>query len=560
MTCRVYPRPYVHLQLLATRIQAMKLHVLFWAALSCVPLAASVKVEECLSERLIGSLPTEMQNLAIGIRDLLVQPNSKLRLEKSQTWGPDDLELFTNDYFPKLEALVEETLKQSFVGGVQGPLAPPLWPRDLRGALKCLVPVGDIKSANISATALTSLVEVVAAKLKLVCLFETFDEVYERVSLREFNDQQWELEASIFDLQMKIQVIFRLIEKLAGAVVMLGPGRSSPFQLVNLDGGENLAHMERLLDKLTRQLELLFSRLQPAVSELATGCTNSWVFSNKTLWKSFPNLSSKSSRLAAVLDGLQAKCLSKTILLNLEIAKFVDPLQFSFGLDQGELTNRLINWTKGIYQSVKSLSTNAHEFVHQQISTTEDLVAGVRKLALTLFDSCLETNMPLNSMLNYTWGLKAQVKSGSTLKPEAVEGLRRAYRVAKQLVESFAAVLHLANERIKEDAGKDSFLLGLFRFEVAAQDLELAKGIMDNAEEALDYQLGPDVQRYGWDDFPLKDWYRHSQTEGADSVVAIKGEEGAPKRSALGTRGRDQGADNDVPGAKRAKHSGDEKA
>lgn len=103
----------------------------------------------------------------------------------------------------------------------------------------------------------------------------------------------------------------------------------------------------------------------------------------------------------------------------------------------------------------------------------------------------------------------------STLKPKAIKSFKEAYNVAKQLVESYATVLHRAKEQF-DGGAKDKVLLILFADIIVRENLILAKSIMEYAE-ALKNQLSLGLLPYNWDDFPLNHSWFQVTAEGEES-------------------------------------------
>ena len=505
---RTVPRLYTaRLLLPATRIYAMLLHTLCWSVLSLAPLVASANVTECLSDELIGVLPADVQGPAQAIKELLAQPDLT-RGKLSQAWGPDDLEFFKNEFIPNLKELVLAAWSQKdFFRCANDPDAQPQWPRDLKTALQCLKGYFGVFNINIPVEDSVSFAEVLIAKVNLRFLVTALDDFPEwAADPSQFNDQQWRAEAASFKLMLNLMLMSSFVEMLE--VCTSSPDQQSLFfGCINQNNGGNLLEIQQTVSGFTGQLESIFSGLKSVAMELVdSGCTASWIFERYIPWHQAFRAPSKHCQLSVALDDFQAKLVAETILLKLNIGNLVGGGLFFPETSQEKLRKTLLEHINNTRQVVGDASENAHEFANQQQPlNAQDLVTGVGQLALTRVNACLVIMQGLVGMFECTKSLQDQARNDSTLELETLDGLRSAYEVARQLVESYAAVLCLGSEQITGDAEKDSFLLNMFAPPASKDNLILAKGIMDCAE-VLDYQLGLGMVHYDWNRFPLELW------------------------------------------------------
>lgn len=83
----------------------MLLIIIFFCVALNLPLAAAFDTKNYLNDELLSSLPEDVATLAWHLRDLL-ESNPCLHFDGTRTWGPEEIWLFSEKYFPTLQELV----------------------------------------------------------------------------------------------------------------------------------------------------------------------------------------------------------------------------------------------------------------------------------------------------------------------------------------------------------------------------------------------------------------------------------------------------------------------
>lgn len=553
------PRPYnARLQVLGMRIYTMLLRTLCWGVLSLAPLVASANVKECLSDELISALPAGIQEPARDIKELLTQPNG-LQLDQPQTWGPADLGLFNSEYFPKLKALVIATLKEAdFFRGIQAPSAWLRWPRDLKAALECLMALSKDPQqvAEISVASLVSRPALFVAESNFYHLYQLFKQLSKgEIQPSQFNGPQWQAEAATLELRVEIDPIFKFVERLVEEFAKPRDQRKL-FQWLGLYGDDTLLEMGQILNGLTKDLEVPFSRLRSAKARLlAAKAQSSWIFGVYLLWEPVLHTAVPESVLSAVLNRFRARFLFETIMLQLEGTNFGESEPSRDGSGDKQHYDQLSKHTETIRKSVEAMSTSVQSLEEQMsLEHPPPFMDAMMQFRLLPPADCRDIRFGLCDMLTSLSALQAGAASDSAIDFEALQSLSEAHQVARLLVESYARILDQALRRLEDEGAKESFLLSFFHSYVEDESLILAKDIMNHVKEMLGGQPIPGVKYYDWNDFPLRRWYSPPSQVAAEHVgneitMEEEGKVQGPKESLLTKRGRNQ--QRDEPEAKR---------
>lgn len=529
----------------------MLLRKLFWSVLASVPLVTSFEINELLSGKLIDSLPETMQEMARDIKELLRQYPS-LHTDCSQTWGPLELEQFTQIYFPKLKALMVAAMENidCFRTMRDGAAELP-WPRDLTNALEYLT----YKPSDISVTDPALASKLAVADRNLSSLGRILRTFAEKITPADFTEKQWGIEASTLTHRVDLELMVELAKELGNGMNKRRPAAHSLEQELGPDSKDDLG-VESVLSDFTEALGPLFASLRPAARELLDfKCKGSWVCKGTLPWESLLRLRLASLQLGNAFDHFRARLLAETILLRLEVTKLRrDTRRSTLEFCEKNPLTTLSKSTGNIRQEVEKISNGVKTFVENQTNLeigqlthtmAESLILGLKPRYILL---CFDFKALDHSLRVLNFGTERRSK----LEPEAEQGIRSAYEVLRQLVESYDTLLRA----IKEREDRDSLLLTLFRSTDAEKVLNRAKGAMDYAEEALGQQLGD--MRYDWKQFSLRYCFPHPQTAAENTnirAVEKKEEREAPENSLLQKRGRGgpDEAEDGKPGAKRAK-------
>lgn len=512
----------------------MLLRTLFGGVLAFVPLVASLEVEKCLGDELIGSLPTEeMQKLAIDIKGLLAQPNSSLHLDQPQTWGPSDLERFTNNYFPKLKELAIMAVERAdFYTIMLGPNVQAQWPHKLKAALECLTVVRPLDSEYQKASdsaSLNGLVRALSDLQNLKYAFWRFEKL--RKDPGELTPQQWELATATIRPSVEIQLIVGFVKMLLSPFNMRNRRSAAILKLFNFENEGNFLDMKRTVDGLTAGLGPLFDSLRSTFKSLAsTGCPQSWLSRLEVEWLQdsdlFRRMDAPHLPICEVLDHFRARFSSEQILLRLELAKWWGEYYHESNLSKEELCNFLVESTSEARQVFGDFLAMMQGFAAEhKASSADDFIAGVARFSYNIFERRITIMAPrfhyLGVVAKCLRNLRAKMLDDPTLGDETVERLKVAHGLARQIVEAYAAIFCLAEEKLDAEEARDKFLLKLFGLDLGIEheNLITAKGIMDYVEELL----GPGVLPYDWGRlFPLYYWFPRPQrmTKSARSAAA----------------------------------------
>ena len=515
----------------------MRMCGFLWAFLGLAPLAASFDVEKHLSEKLLDSLPEKIGRPARTLKEMLDEHNC-LHFDKPQNWGPSETNLFKERYFPAHTALLAAAIGDAdFVQyGADKPFdfdhldskPLPSWCSDLNAALDGLNGSyqGDLRfdtEEEVTPGEGFYAFAPESSRDQLITSFYVFEQIVETMPTTAWGSTEPQLAAELATLGPKFEI--ELLAEITKSMWNLGLSYGDEDAIPAGPYRQQFClNVQQDLNKFTAKLGTLFADLRLAAKELvSTDCARSWIVRGHFPWEGlFANgdyshwpdalrdgptahFSSPENEAFEALHHFGARILSETIVLQLEVTTMMvgsseKPLDRDHLFEQMGL---LVGLTGPMVGEFSELVQALDEREKLTVGDLADFITGPISTQFRGKHGSIKTT--LASMLDIATAFQAGNAAASDLESETVACLVAAYRVARQLVESFATVLTLIARECPEGVQKDLFLTTLDAVSELRSHLVPAKAFMDRAE-SMGSELGLKVAPYEWGSFPLLSW------------------------------------------------------